>query len=64
VTFPRTAAFSLNAATSGGSVKSKELSIQAKRGELGKRFLEGDVNGGGQTVKLETRGGNIRVDYK
>lgn len=64
VTFPRAAAFSLNASTSGGSIKSKELSIQTKRGALGKRSLEGDVNGGGQAVRLETRGGNIRLEYK
>lgn len=64
VTVPLAAAFRLDASTSGGSVKGKDLSLTADRGALGKNRVEGDVNGGGTTVKLRTSGGDIRVDSK
>lgn len=59
VTAPESAAFDLDASTSGGGVQS-ELPVtttgKTRRGEL-----VGSVNGGGERVKLRTSGGSVRV---
>jgi hypothetical protein len=56
---PETAAFNLNAGTSGGRVTS-DLPVQAKSSHE-KTELKGPVNGGGKTVKLHTSGGGIHI---
>lgn len=56
---PASAAFDLEATTSGGGVHS-DLPVTA-RGKPSKQRLEGPVNGGGKRVVLRTSGGSIRV---
>ncbi len=55
------AAYYLDAATSGGSVDAEGLTITIAKGGLRKSHLEGDVNGGGPLVRLSTSGGNIEI---
>lgn len=57
----KAAAFQLDAATSGGSVRADGLTITLDGGGMGKSHLSGKVNGGGPVLKLRTSGGNIRV---
>ena len=61
VTVDKSAAFQLDAATSGGSVRADGLTITLDGGGAGKSRLSGKVNGGGPVLKLRTSGGSIRV---
>lgn len=53
------AAFRVDADTSAGGVKC-EIPITV-RGKIERDHLEGDVNGGGHTLKLDTSAGGIRI---
>jgi DUF4097 and DUF4098 domain-containing protein YvlB len=64
VTVDKRAAFHLNAATSGGSVRAEGLTITLEGGDQGKTKLSGDVNGGGPEVKLRTSGGSIHIEAR
>ena len=61
VTVDKTAAFRLDAATSGGRVRADGLTITLDDGGTGRSHLSGNVNGGGPLLKLRTSGGSIRV---
>ena len=60
VSVPATAAFNLDAKTSGGNV-STELTV-AVVGKLQRGRLEGPVNGGGKLVQLRSGGGGIQLN--
>ncbi|HVU32243.1 MAG TPA: DUF4097 family beta strand repeat-containing protein [Opitutaceae bacterium] len=62
VSVGKTAAFRLDASTSGGGVDANGLSITLEGGNHGRNRLAGAVNGGGPLLKLRTSGGNIRID--
>ena len=64
VAVDKTAAFRLDAATSGGDVHAPGLTIRIENGGLGKSRLVGDVNGGGPLLKLRTSGGGIDVKMR
>lgn len=64
VTVDKTAAFHLDAATSGGGVHADGLTITLKGGDHGRSHLKGDVNGGGPELKLRTSGGSIDVNVR
>jgi hypothetical protein len=51
----------LDARTSGGEVNAAGVTITIDGGGVGKSSLSGDVNGGGQKLRLRTSGGNIDV---
>ena len=57
----KSAAFRLDASTSGGGVRADGLTITLDDGGSGKSHLSGKVNGGGPVLKLRTSGGSIRV---
>jgi DUF4097 and DUF4098 domain-containing protein YvlB len=57
---PENAAFDLDAETSGGSVSS-ELPVTVI-GKMERGRLNGAVNGGGKSIRLETSGGNIHLE--
>jgi DUF4097 and DUF4098 domain-containing protein YvlB len=57
---PENAAFNLDAETSGGSVGSELPVTVVGTMEYGR--LKGTVNGGGKSVRLETSGGDIRIE--
>lgn len=59
LTAPPDAAFTLDAASSGGGVRS-ELPVETS-GKPKRTELSGPVNGGGETVRLRTSGGSILV---
>ena len=59
VSVPATAAFTVDAKTSGGSV-STDLAVTVE-GKKEKDRLQGPVNGGGKTVQLRTGGGSIHL---
>jgi hypothetical protein len=59
VSVPGTAAFDLDAKTSGGSV-STDVTV-AVVGKMERGRLNGTVNGGGKTVQLRSGGGGIQV---
>lgn len=61
VTVDRTAAFRLDAATSGGSVNAEGLTITLEKSGRDRSRLTGSVNGGGPTLKLRASGGSIDV---
>ncbi len=61
VTLDRTAAFRLDAATSGGSVNAEGLTITIQHSNRGRTQLAGAVNGGGPLLKLRSSGGDIAV---
>ena len=61
VTVGKTAAFRLDASSSGGSVRADGLTITLDGGGSGRSHLSGNVNGGGPLLKLHTSGGSIRV---
>ena len=58
---PESAGADLNASTSGGSVKTDGLRVEVHHGGQGKNKLVGEINGGGERLRLRTSGGNIRV---
>lgn len=59
IRLPRDARFSIDAATSNGSVDS-EFSVPGKTGGRRNR-LEGDVNGGGSKLVIRTSNGGVRI---
>jgi len=59
VRLPDTAAVTLDGHTMGGAVKT-DFPIQTKEG-FGNDSLDGPVNGGGPTLKMDTTGGNIEI---
>lgn len=59
----KSAAFHLDAATSGGGVHAKGLTITLSEGN-GRSRLSGDVNGGGPELKLRTSGGGIHINVR
>jgi len=61
VSVDKTAAFRLDAWTSGGGVRADGLTITLDGGGSGRSHLSGNVNGGGPLLKLRTSGGSIRV---
>ncbi|MEO7598356.1 MAG: hypothetical protein ABIV50_05460, partial [Opitutus sp.] len=60
----RTAAFDLDASTSGGDVRADGLTITIEKGGVGRSRLSGKVNGGGPTLKLRSSGGDIVVETR
>ena len=61
ITVDKTAAFRLDAATSGGSVDAEGLTITLEKSDHNRSRLAGSVNGGGPLVKLRSSGGGISV---
>lgn len=61
VTVGAKAGFRLDASTSGGDVKTRNLTVAVESGGEGKSKLVGAVNGGGPLLKLRTSGGDIGV---
>jgi DUF4097 and DUF4098 domain-containing protein YvlB len=61
VTVDKTAAFNLDASTSGGGVEAKGVAIAIDKGGAGRSRLNGKVNGGGPELKLRSSGGNIEI---
>jgi hypothetical protein len=61
VTVDRTAAFRLDASTSGGGVEAAGLTITLDQNTRARNRLAGLVNGGGPLLKLRTSGGGISV---
>lgn len=59
---PDEASVFLDASTSGGWVKTKGVGVEVQKGGQGKSKLVGNVNGGGERLKLRTSGGDIRVE--
>ena len=64
VNVEKTAAFRLDASTSGGGVHADGLTITMEGGGTGRSKLAGAVNGGGPTLKLRTSGGSISITTK
>jgi hypothetical protein len=64
VSVEKSAAFRLDASTSGGGVHADGLTITMENGGTGRSKLAGAVNGGGPTLKLRTSGGSIHVVTK
>jgi hypothetical protein len=60
-TVDRTAAFRLDASTSGGGVDAEGITLTLESGRIGRGKLSGSVNGGGPLLKLRSSGGNIAV---
>jgi hypothetical protein len=61
VTLEKSAAFRLDASTSGGDVEADGLTITIERGGRGRSRLAGTVNGGGPLLKLRSSGGDVIV---
>ena len=61
ITVDKTAAFRLDAATSGGSVDAEGLTITLEKSNRSRTQLTGAVNGGGPVLKLRSSGGDIVV---
>lgn len=61
VTMDRTAAFQLDASTSGGSVNTDGLTLALESSSKHRRHLSGAVNGGGPRLRLRSSGGGIVV---
>ena len=64
VTVDKTAAFELDAATSGGGVRADGLTITLHSNSKSRDKLVGTVNGGGPLVKLRSSGGGITVSVR
>ena len=64
VTVDKTAAFDLDASTSGGDVDATGLTITIERGGSGRSRLSGKVNGGGPVLKLRSSGGDVVVQTR
>ena len=60
----KTAAFNLDASTSGGDVDAEGLTITIERGGSGRSRLSGKVNGGGPILKLRSSGGDVVVQSR
>lgn len=60
----RTAAFQLDASTSGGGVHAEGLTITIDKGGAGRSRLSGKVNGGGPVLKLHTSGGDVVIETR
>ena len=61
LTVNRTAAFNLDAVTSGSNVEIEGLSISVAKGGPSRGELAGSVNGGGPLLRLRSSGGSIEV---
>jgi DUF4097 and DUF4098 domain-containing protein YvlB len=61
VTVAKTAAFHLDASTSGGSVDAQGLTITLEGANRNRSQLTGAVNGGGPALKLRSSGGGITL---
>jgi hypothetical protein len=61
VTVGRTSGFTLDAATSGGDVEVKNLTITVEDGVFGSSRVKGTVNAGGPLLKLRSSGGDIAI---
>ena len=61
VAVEKTAAFRLDASTSGGGVDAEGLTLTLEKGTIGRSRIAGSVNGGGPLLKLRSSGGNITV---
>jgi hypothetical protein len=61
VVVEKTAAFRLDASTSGGGVDAEGLTLTLDKGTIGRSRIAGAVNGGGPLLKLRSSGGNISV---
>jgi hypothetical protein len=61
VTVDKSAAFELDASTSGGSVDADGLTLTLRDSNKGRSRLAGAVNGGGPLLKLRSSGGSITV---
>ena len=59
ISVDKTAAFQLDASTSGGSVDAGGLTITLEKSNRSRSRLAGSVNGGGPLLKLRSSGGNI-----
>jgi hypothetical protein len=59
-TVDKSAAFRLDASTSGGSVDAQGLTMTLE-GRTRRNRLAGDVNGGGPLLKLRSSGGGVAV---
>jgi len=61
-TVDETAAFTLDASTSGGDVRADGLTITISGGGIGKSKLSGKVNGGGPLLRMHSSGGDIVIE--
>jgi hypothetical protein len=61
VTVDKTAAFRLDASTSGGGVDATGLTLTLESNSRDRGRLAGTVNGGGPLLKLRSSGGGISV---
>ena len=61
VTVDKTAAFRLDASTSGGDVEAEGLTITMEKSGRSHSKLAGAVNGGGPLLKLRSSGGDIEI---
>lgn len=61
VTVDKTAAFRLDASTSGGDVDAEGLALSLEKASRNRGRLAGDVNGGGRVLKLRSSGGGVVV---
>ncbi|HEX2854270.1 MAG TPA: DUF4097 family beta strand repeat-containing protein [Opitutaceae bacterium] len=57
----KSAAFRLDASTSGGRVIAEGITITLEKSNHGKSHLSGNVNGGGPLLKLRSSGGDVTV---
>ena len=61
VTLDKSAAFQLDASTSGGGVEAAGFSLAVEKISRDRNRLAGAVNGGGPLLKLRSSGGGISV---
>lgn len=61
VTVDKTAAFHLDAATSGGGVHVEGITITLQGGSVHRNKVNGDVNGGGPLLKAHSSGGGVTI---
>ena len=61
VTVDKSAAFRLDASSSGGGVDAEGLTLTLEKSSQGRGRLAGDVNGGGKVLKLRSSGGGVVV---
>lgn len=64
VTVDKSAAFNLDASTSGGSVRADGLTITLSAQNQSRTRLAGAVNGGGPELMLRTSGGGITIQVR
>ncbi len=53
--------FSIEAKARWGKVRN-QLAIQTSKGGSGRRYLQGDYNGGGPLIELKASGGSVRIN--